>query len=282
MDWDNADLPAWGSAKDAQVIVCVEQAGSWSDEAVADAGFAEPAGAKLYVIRQPGAHAQSPERRTVLVSGGFGQVPWLVTGSIDQGRVHDFLASDVASPATWEDFGLQPSTDSALIVCTNGKKDQCCAIRGRDVALAGSAAAPARVWEVSHLGGHRFAPTAIHLPTGQTFGRLSAADGAALAAAGRSGTLPAHLFDTAHHRGRVDLSPAQRVAETWWRQEAQSFALVPPVVFNGGVRQCDADVVMLPDGRQLAVREVPTPEPMRVSCAKGPQPSAVFTADLVD
>lgn len=59
------------------------------------------------------------------------------------------------------------------LVCCHGSRDACCGkfgpqlvhrIRGDNPQL--------RVWEVSHLGGHRFAPTAWHLPSWQLFGRL--------------------------------------------------------------------------------------------------------------
>ena len=56
------------------------------------------------------------------------------------------------------------------LVCTNGKRDQCCALRGRPVAAAIAAATDWDTWECSHLGGHRFAATMMLLPTGDMFG----------------------------------------------------------------------------------------------------------------
>ncbi len=58
------------------------------------------------------------------------------------------------------------------LVCTNGKRDQCCALRGRPVAAAIAAATDWDTWECSHLGGHRFAATIMLLPTGDMFGWL--------------------------------------------------------------------------------------------------------------
>lgn len=274
-DWDASNLPAWGSAKDARVIVCVEVGGSWGKDAVAGSGLPTPDGAVLYLVRTPGQHVDSPQQRQVIVSGGFGDVPWLVTGKVSAGRLEEFLTSDVASEQVWERFALTPTVESTLLVCTNGKRDACCAVRGRPVVEAAHTAAPERVWEVSHIGGHRFAPTAIHLPTGQTFGRLSPQDGATLAAAGRSGTLPAHLFDAAHHRGRTDLTSAQRVAETFWRTHAQEFALTPALVFE----QLSDDSVRLPDGRVLTVTAHDGPQ-LRDSCVKLPKKSSYFEAEV--
>ena len=60
-----------------------------------------------------------------------------------------------------------PHNRPLLLVCTHSKRDLCCAMYGRPLA-AGLASNPnyaQAVWETSHLGGHRFAPTAVQLPT---------------------------------------------------------------------------------------------------------------------
>ena len=61
-----------------------------------------------------------------------------------------------------------------MLVCTNGKRDECCALLGRPLVTALAALAPGRVWEANHLGGHRFAPTATLLPAGTMHGHLTA------------------------------------------------------------------------------------------------------------
>ncbi|MCB0971520.1 MAG: hypothetical protein KDA97_08395 [Acidimicrobiales bacterium] len=58
-----------------------------------------------------------------------------------------------------------------VLVCGHGKRDACCGSGGTALAVAASASglddeARVRVWRTSHLGGHRFAPTALVLPTG--------------------------------------------------------------------------------------------------------------------
>jgi hypothetical protein len=104
------------------------------------------------------------------------------------------------------------SDEPLLLVCTNSKRDVCCALEGRPVAesLAADPAYASRVLEVSHLGGHRFAPTALLLPTGHAFGRLDPASGRAVldsAAVGDLGPLD-------HHRGRTALPQAAQAAES--------------------------------------------------------------------
>ncbi|WP_336923954.1 sucrase ferredoxin [Aquipuribacter sp. SD81] len=76
----------------------------------------------------------------------------------------------------------------AVLVCTNGARDVCCALSGRPAAallrdrlregaggLLRRRRARALVWESSHLGGHRFAPTAALLPSGMLLGGLGPA-----------------------------------------------------------------------------------------------------------
>ena len=92
----------------------------------------------------------------------------------------------LAALAAGQDPGLGRRGDrSVVLVCTNGARDACCAREGRPAAVllhqrltphrAGpSARGPvgAQVWEASHLGGHRFAPTAVVLPHGVVLGGL--------------------------------------------------------------------------------------------------------------
>lgn len=275
-DWDASDLPAWGTAKDANVIVAVEVGGSWGRDAVDDAGFVAPDGAALYLVRSPGRHAETPEARAVIVSGGFADEPWIVAGKLTDTEVATFLRGDVSDERRWHEFGLLPCPP-VLLVCTNGRRDACCAVRGRPVAHAAHEAAPGRAWEVSHIGGHRFAPTAIHLPSGQTFGRLTPADAATLVTTSTTDSLPAELFSRTTHRGRTDLSPAQRVAETWWREQHREFQLEPPVRLGATESSDDGERVALPDGSTLIVTTHEGPA-LRDSCIKQPKPSAYYKA----
>jgi hypothetical protein len=57
-------------------------------------------------------------------------------------------------------------------VCTHGRHDACCAERGRPVAAALTATHPAETWEISHMGGDRFAANMVVLPEGLYYGRM--------------------------------------------------------------------------------------------------------------
>ncbi|WP_348245589.1 sucrase ferredoxin [Leptolyngbya sp. DQ-M1] len=67
-----------------------------------------------------------------------------------------------------------------ILVCTHGSYDKCCAKYGQSFyrqaisTVAGLALnSEVRLWQASHIGGHRFAPTAIAFPDGRYYGRLN-------------------------------------------------------------------------------------------------------------
>ena len=66
-----------------------------------------------------------------------------------------------------------------ILICTHGMRDKCCAKLGKPIfrgakRMVEKGKLPnARVWKASHIGGHRFAPTAITFPDGRYYGRLS-------------------------------------------------------------------------------------------------------------
>jgi hypothetical protein len=64
-----------------------------------------------------------------------------------------------------------------MFVCTHGAIDACCAKFGYPVfkelsRLAEETSTPTRIWRCSHVGGHRFAPTVMEMPSGRSWGRL--------------------------------------------------------------------------------------------------------------
>lgn len=62
-----------------------------------------------------------------------------------------------------------------LLVCTHGNVDAACSRYGYPLYKnwRQHADSQVRVWRCSHFGGHRFAPTAISLPDGRYWGRLT-------------------------------------------------------------------------------------------------------------
>ena len=117
-----------------------------------------------------------------------------------------------------------------LLVCTHGSRDRCCGSMGM-VAFASVDQRPGvRLGRTSHLGGHRFAPTAALLPEGTVWGWL---DGPALAGILDRSVPVASLIDRYRGSSAVD-EPAAQAAEAavfaevgWaWLEAARSTEVV--------------------------------------------------------
>jgi len=67
-----------------------------------------------------------------------------------------------------------------ILVCTHGSRDKCCAKYGNPFYRQAKSIVNnlslnhVRIWQSSHFGGHRFAPTAIDFPDGRYYARLDA------------------------------------------------------------------------------------------------------------
>ena len=111
------------------------------------------------------------------------------------------------------------SLEQVLFVCANGRRDACCALRGGALARELADSSPSLdVWECSHLGGHRFAATALVLPWGTVHGRLDANAARRLLEAPASNPI-----DLDHYRGRSALPRWLQAAEIGVRN-AESLA----------------------------------------------------------
>ncbi|MBW0103702.1 sucrase ferredoxin [Pseudonocardia sp. KRD291] len=244
----DAGEPLAGTAPAMRRVVAVEHVGVWPprvaahpDEAIA--GLAERLrhqGVTLLLIRRPGRRGrETDDERAVFVA------------DLTPGRSR-VVASTVRGPADLDtvSFDLsagEPVLDPLLLVCAHGRRDVCCAVRGRALAAAVAAAEPSGgVWECTHLGGHRFAPTALVLPTGYAYGRLDAAT--AVDARKAAGLGEVEVKDC---RGHVGLEPIAQVAEIAVREHTGSrdaAGLVVDAVDGAGVVE-----VRDPDGRRWAV-----------------------------
>lgn len=82
-------------------------------------------------------------------------------------------------------------------VCTNGQRDMCCARFGLPAYAKLREIVGARVWQTTHLGGHRFAPNVLTLPQGVLYGRVVPEDVETFVATVEGGQISAP-----HLRGR--------------------------------------------------------------------------------
>ncbi len=71
---------------------------------------------------------------------------------------------------------LPEVTQPQYFVCTNAKRDVCCAKFGRPTYAALHGEIQGRAWQTTHVGGHRYAPNVLVLPQSALYGRVMPAD----------------------------------------------------------------------------------------------------------
>jgi hypothetical protein len=77
-----------------------------------------------------------------------------------------------------EAYEAHRSDEQLALVCTNGRRDLCCARFGTPVYNYLKNEEPGfpglRAWQSTHMGGHRFAANLLWLPQGVLYGRVDA------------------------------------------------------------------------------------------------------------
>lgn len=209
------DEPLPGTAPTARRWLLIEHPGPWARQALDTAPFAGPLAARIETAlehnlakallirrigRQPAEHEARLWRVVDIESGQSIAGSWRTVPDLDAAVT---ALSTVGGP-----FG-EPCPDLVL-VCTHGVRDACCAIKGRPVAGMLSKALEAEVWECSHLNGHRFASTALVLPSGACYGRLDQGNAVRVLTGAFGGAV-----DPSRLRGLTHLAPAAQAAHVW-------------------------------------------------------------------
>lgn len=288
--------PPTATASVARSWLLLEQPGPWGAKAFTashldpDLGralerAAKGTGVRVALIRRTARHSDShpptgPRRRVFAahVAPGSG---WLREAEIDDPALLLDLDFGRLGAGEHDGFGSAYEGEPLALVCTNGKRDLCCALVGRPLAADLAASGLGQVWEITHLGGHRFAPTMLVLPYGYAYARQDTRSAKEVLDAARDGRMVA-----ANCRGRSAWDRPGQAAELAVRHltgevgaEALDVAAVEPVGPDEGwtVR------VTHTDGRAWAVAVVPSPgEPARPeSCGRDAvEPSALAVRSI--
>ena len=271
--------PLAGTAPTALGWFCVEQPGAWGRDAVRASGLppavadalthkAADLDVRLQLLRRPArrdgrdGRGAGPGTRAVLLAHA-GATPWLeVLEVADVAELADLDPAVCLAPTP---PGLGRATaEPHHLVCTHGKRDRCCATWGRPVADTLAALHPARTWEVSHVGGHRFAGNLVVLPHGNVHGGLDVAGAVRVV-----DLLAARRLDLPTARGRSGLPRPAQAADVLARLALDVDALDAVTVgeidpLGDGRSRVHLDV----DGRAYVAEVVRTPtgQPRRVSC----------------
>lgn len=215
------DEPRYATASTVRRWVLIEQPGPWgvnalresrlpsaTAEALVDLG--KRLAARILLIRRTAGRSSDDHRVYVAHTGARSR--WLESFMLE--TPHAVLDLDLDPLRRGRSVGGRPVDDPLLLVCTNGRHDPCCAEFGRPVAAALSSAFGDLVWEVSHIGGDRFAGNLVTLPDGIYYGGLDPDRAVAVANAHLAGRI-----DLDAYRGRSAHPFVVQAAEWFLRHE---------------------------------------------------------------
>lgn len=249
----NAQVPLAGTAPTSESWLIVIHQGPWGERPLDTlisrdlTMWADKHGAKILMARSPKNVDTYPESTFLYAT-----------------RNGDLLVGTLGSEGT-PDLALTQHSKPMLLICTNGKRDQCCAIFGRDlISVSKEFLSPDsfdQILECSHLGGHRFAPTAIWLPDNLVLGRLNPR---AVADLLQHGTVGSQFI-----RGYSHLTPAQQVvhAHVWPRR---------PEFQSSEQEGTDHHITALVDGVSQIFTVTTTIVEMVASCGAKPKSSTRY------
>jgi hypothetical protein len=261
--------PLAGTAPQVKRWLCVEHPGPWTPTAAQDpeleivelAGRAADAGWRLTLLRRPGRRRAAGPRRVYFADSGAGR---MLAVQVDSVRNLELRVEQG-----------KPVTEPMLLVCAHGARDRCCVEEGRPLA-AELAEAGIDVWECSHLGGHRFAATAVLLPSGYVYGRLDRRTALAAVRAAESGEV-----EIENCRGRSIWPAAGQIAELAVREEAKLRSIGALTVEMTG--PLAARVSCVDDGAVWEVRLRRDALGARpASCGTEPEPTTPLVVDAVE
>ncbi|WP_035797623.1 sucrase ferredoxin [Kitasatospora mediocidica] len=273
--------PLSATAATATTWLLIEQSGPWGAKALGESHLPEGLGAALdaacagtgvrpALIRRPGRHADTHTdagHQVVLAHTAPGN-SWLRRAELAD--LTELLTLDLAAAGAGEHggFGSAHTGGPLALVCTNGRRDRCCALLGRPLAAELAAAGHSEVWEVTHLGGHRFSPTMLVLPYGYAYGRLTEARAKEVLAATAAGHTVPQFSRGRSYWDRPAQAAEQAVRELTGETAADALTITQELAGDGRWA-CRVDHL---DGRRWRVEvaaELSLP-PRPESCGKAP------------
>lgn len=167
--------PLPGTAKTGGVILALEHSRGWGRDILDGEALGKELTrrvkswlkanrAQLQFIRRPGRVGQTSGESnggvTLYIADATRQPPTLERMELPGPEA--LTGVDLSTPGHTP--GAHRVDHPLLLVCTHGKRDRCCAVKGRPLAGGLHQKHPDIVWESSHTKGHRFAPPMILLP----------------------------------------------------------------------------------------------------------------------
>ena len=253
-----------GSAGQVEVWLLLEYQHTWKAKAVQDNDLAAAMQAWLdrtvAAIEATGRKARPQFIRRPETSGAEITLFVAQDGRLLRHRSQGYrgIAELDLDKAAFDSF--EEVDEQQYFVCTNGQRDLCCARYGLPTYARLRELVGERVWQTTHVGGHRFAPNVLALPQGALYGRVFPD-----AVEGFVQTVESGELAVPHLRGRSAYPPPAQVAET--RIEG-----------DGELKAVEGDQVVFETAggrRVVQVRQADTPYRVVASCGKD-ETEAVF------
>lgn len=174
-------------------------------------------GSRILLVKQRQALQENGVRLFICLSREIRPVLYeLMADSYEDLLALDFPAILAEDPLYEENRRSEP----LFTVCTNGRRDPCCARWGLPLSDKLTEVAPELVWQSSHVGGHRFAPNLICFPYGIYYGRVALEKAPALLEEYRQG-----LLNLDFYRGRSPYPAVAQAGEYFLRRQTGSLGL---------------------------------------------------------
>ncbi len=228
--------PLTATASRVDNWILVEYRGLWSRDALAGSGLSDQARAALQE------QAARPRTKVLFIRRRERRdsLAVFLGRTAEQGSA--LRRIELASYEDLADVDFGGSGDAVsrvehplLLVCTHGKHDRCCARYGRPLYDALREQVDEEwVWQVSHIGGDRFAGNVVILPHGLYYGRVSPEDAWPL--------LDDHLAGRIHlerFRGRSCHAFPVQAADAAIREHT-GLRGIDELAFEGGTRSPDS------------------------------------------
>jgi hypothetical protein len=212
-----------GTAPRADVWFLLEYPGRWGKKALAESEIPEAVKkhfnaqldlipeSRLLLIKQP-------REENVRGFAFFAAIPTADPPTLYRFQLNDYddlLQYDLVSIAAGKpEHDDNVAKEPVFVNCTNGLRDQCCALHGVATYWELQNRFPGKVWESTHHGGHRFAANFMHLPDALSYGRIRKENAASVLQTVINGRI---ALD--HLRGRTIYDEPIQAAEILMRKQ---------------------------------------------------------------
>ncbi|MGD1904422.1 MAG: sucrase ferredoxin [Leptolyngbyaceae cyanobacterium] len=191
-----------GTAVTADTFILLEVPQPWTKPALLSEGVPEAlrqvvksllgpeSGVRVHLIANGQTVAQGPRRILIFqrpsAAATSPDLTYRLANGYQSWEIQVETAADMAPAlSAWSAQGaatglLAPANARHLMICTHASHNECCGIYGYPfyeaaIAQIQQLGLTVQPWQISHIGGHRFAPTLIDFPQGRYYGNLNPA-----------------------------------------------------------------------------------------------------------